>query len=62
MAQRKSSNGGLPALIVFVLTITGGLAAESVGGSYFAGLLVGFLVGIAVIATVEYAATRIRRN
>jgi hypothetical protein len=61
MAQNQA-NGGFAILLVFVLTIAGGVAAGIVGSPYENGLLLGFLIGIAVLLTIEYASTRIRRT
>jgi hypothetical protein len=58
----KNANGGYAILLVFVLTIAGGLAAGLVGGPSDAGLLIGFLVGIAILLTIEYASTVFRKT
>jgi hypothetical protein len=52
----KNANGGYAILLVFVLTIAGGLAAGLVG------MLIGFLVGIAILLTIEYASTVFRKT
>ncbi len=66
MTRKETHNGsiGLPMLIVSVLVLTGALATlvYGPGWAWVLGALFGFLIGVAVLATVEYASIKIRRN
>ena len=57
---------GVATLLVLVTTIAGGLWGIFSSGIYFwgtiYGLVLGFLIGLSVLLTVEYAVAKTRRN
>jgi hydrogenase/urease accessory protein HupE len=67
MAQKEKSGDdiAIPILILFVFTLIGGFAFGMFSTSYYTqynGYFIGFLVGVAVLLTVEYASNKIRES
>ena len=66
MAQKVKSYPafGIALLVLFVFTLAGGIVAaySTNGNAFYPGLIVGFLIGVGLLATADYAAAQIRRD